>query len=455
MMRGMRDDSPVPGPDLATTGFMQSRTDTERWRRIITSAAARRWKRTRWFLFIAIYAAWAAFGAALVAVGYPAWRVGALAAILGVLVVAHVTRAFCGGVGCDDREADERLPIAVTVIAIGTTGGLHSPILIGLMGAVSQITMRRGIGRQTVAALSILGLLLAAMAVVPQAWLGPVIPDPLYRVSACGFLVMSLVLHTDYTSLLARTVEETLGHYFRTREEIAAQALARARELELLSSKLSHELRNPLGAIKALVQLSAREAAQPEIRERLGVVEGEVERIQEILTGYLSFSRPLDSLRPEPIALGEAVDDVLAVLEARAERAGVSLRRRGDGRLVADPRRLKEALLNLVANAIEATPRTGLVEVEIGEDAGRVRIAVRDTGRGMPPEMLERLGTPFFTTREEGTGLGVLLARGIFVQHGGTLEYESQPGHGTVAIATLPRETATARCDDGPLAARG
>jgi signal transduction histidine kinase len=454
MMTAMRDPAPATGPDLAKPGFMQSRTDSERWRRIITSAAIRRWTRTRWFLFVAIYAAWAAFGTALVAIGYPAWRIGVLAAILVLLVVAHVRRAFGGGVGCD-READERLPIVVAVLATATTGGLHSPVLLGLMGAISQITMRRGIGRQTIAALSCLGVLIAAMAAAPQAWVGPLIPDALYRVSACGFFIMSVVLHTDYTSLLARTVEETLGQYFRTREEIAAQALARARELELLSSKLSHELRNPLGAIKALVQLSAREAAQPEIRERLGVVEGEVERIQGILTGYLSFSRPLDSLRLEPIALGELADDVLAVLEARAGRADVSLHRRGDARLVADPRRLKEALLNLVANAIEATPRKGRVEIEIGEDGGRVRIAIRDTGRGMSPELLERLGTPFFTTREEGTGLGVLLARGVFVQHGGTLEYESAPGDGTVAIASLPRETTTVRCDDGPLAARG
>ncbi|HSD21983.1 MAG TPA: HAMP domain-containing sensor histidine kinase [Anaeromyxobacter sp.] len=432
---------------------MPDRLDAARWRRVITANVECRWKRTRWFLFAGFYAVWLAFCAALAATGYPGWRVAALAGILVALLVSHVARALSSRVA-SACEGDERQPFAFIVVAIAMTGGLHSPVLIALMGAVSQFTIRRGICRATLAALAALVVLVAAMVAVPQAWLGPVIPDPLYSVSALGFLVVSVVLHTDYMSLLARTVETALGQIFRSREEIAGQALARARELELLSSKLSHELRNPLGAIKALVQLSAREANEPEIRERLQVVEGEVERIQTILQGYLSFSRPLDSLRPEPIALGELADDALAVLEARAESAGVSLRRRGDARLVADPRRLKEAFLNLIANAIEATPRKGHVDVEIGERDGQVRVAVSDNGRGMPPEVLERLGTPFFTTRDDGTGLGVLLARGVFVQHGGSLEYESVPGQGTVATASLPREP-TVRCVDGPLAARG
>ncbi|WP_242337600.1 MULTISPECIES: nitrogen regulation protein NR(II) [Anaeromyxobacter] len=432
---------------------MPERLDAARWRRVIAANVECRWKRTRWFLFAGFYAVWLAFCAALAATGYPPWRVAVLAGILGALLLSHVARALSERVA-NACEGDERQPFAFIVIAIATTGGLHSPVLIALMGAVSQFTIRRGICRATLAALTALVVLVAAMFAVPQAWLGPVIPDPLYSLSALGFLLVSVVLHTDYMSLLARTVESTFGQIFRSREEIAAQALARARELELLSSKLSHELRNPLGAIKALVQLSAREANEPEIRERLQVVEGEVERIQKILQEYLSFSRPLDTLRPEPVALGAVADEALAVLEARAESAGVSLRRQGDAELVADPRRLKEALLNLVANAIEATPRKGRVEIEIGERDGQVRVEVSDTGRGMPPEVLDRVGTPFFTTREEGTGLGVLLARGVFVQHGGALEYRSVPGQGTVASASLPREP-TVRCVDAPLAARG
>ncbi|HYG69163.1 MAG TPA: HAMP domain-containing sensor histidine kinase, partial [Anaeromyxobacteraceae bacterium] len=205
--------------------------------------------------------------------------------------------------------------------------------------------------------------------------------------------------------------------------------------------------------IKALVQLSARAERDPDIRERLEVVQSEVERMESILQGYLSFSRPLDALHPEGVELGPLADEVTAVLEARADDARVKLRRAGDARIVADPRRLKEALLNLLANAIEATPPGGTVAVEISQRDGRADIAVRDTGRGMSPEVIARLGTPFFTTREKGTGLGVLLARSVFEQHGGTLEYASTPGRGTVATGTLPLHPDPAKASDGARAA--
>ena len=104
----------------------------------------------------------------------------------------------------------------------------------------------------------------------------------------------------------------------------------------------------------------------------------------------------------------------------------------------ADPRRLREAFFNLVANAIDATPPGGSVEVEIVRGDGGARVVVRDSGRGMTREVLDRLGTPFFTTRDQGTGLGVAMARAAFVQHGGSLEYSSEVGRGTVATATVP-----------------
>jgi len=127
------------------------------------------------------------------------------------------------------------------------------------------------------------------------------------------------------------------------------------------------------------------------------------------------------------------------------------LRRRGDARVDADPRRLKEALINLVANAVQATPRGGSVEIVINRRDSMVEVAVRDSGRGMPPDVLQKVGTPFFTTRQEGTGLGVALARAAFVQHGGALEYSSAEGHGTTATGTLP----VSRRSDGASALRG
>jgi signal transduction histidine kinase len=141
---------------------------------------------------------------------------------------------------------------------------------------------------------------------------------------------------------------------------------------------------------------------------------------------------------------------VLDVLAGRADQAGVTLTLDGGATAVhGDARRLKEALINLVANAIEATPSGGTVALRVrngkssgsAASAGSVLIEVRDTGRGIAPEDLERIGTSFFTTRPNGTGLGVVLAQGVINQHGGTLTYKSTVGQGTIATITLPVKT--------------
>jgi signal transduction histidine kinase len=160
--------------------------------------------------------------------------------------------------------------------------------------------------------------------------------------------------------------------------------------------------------------------------------------MQEILQNYLSFTRPLQGLAPRHVRLGPLVSDTLLVLAARADDARVRLYAQGDASIEADPGRLKEALLNLVANAIEATPPGGEVVVEVEPRGEAVELAVRDTGRGMHAETLSRIGTPFFTTREGGTGLGVVLARSVIAQHGGSMCYESEPGKGTRVQVTLP-----------------
>jgi two-component system, NtrC family, sensor histidine kinase HydH len=231
------------------------------------------------------------------------------------------------------------------------------------------------------------------------------------------------------------------GGYMRTlaraRDE-EAEALERARELERTGIELAHELKNPLAAVKALVQLGLRNRDERPSHGRLAVLEQEVARMEELLQRYLASPWPRGQVTTACVRLGPIVSDTLRVLSARADGARIRLSSRGDACVEADPRRLREALLNLVANGIEATPPGGEVIVEVRPAAEQVEIVVRDTGRGMAPETLRRVGTPFFTTREEGTGLGVALARSVIALHGGSVRYESEPGKGTTVRATLP-----------------
>ncbi len=209
-------------------------------------------------------------------------------------------------------------------------------------------------------------------------------------------------------------------------------------DLDHMGVKAAHELKNAIAGVKALVQVGLRNPAETASHQRLIVVEREVERMQEILKSSLSSARPLAEARPARVDLGPLVSDVLRVLSGRADEAGVRLLSQGDATVQADRRRLEEALLNLVANGIEATPPGGEVVIEVRRAADEIEIVVSDTGRGMPPEALRRLGTPFFTTRAEGTGLGVVLARSVIALHGGSLRYDSEPGKGTTVRATLP-----------------
>jgi two-component system sensor histidine kinase HydH len=212
-----------------------------------------------------------------------------------------------------------------------------------------------------------------------------------------------------------------------------------------LGAKLAHELKNPLTGVKALVQLGLRNPTERSSHGRLAVIERELARMQELLHEYLSSTRPLEEVRFSSVDLGALVSDTLLLLSGRAIEACVHVSSRGDASVEGDPRRLGEALLNLVANAIEATPPGGEVVVEVRPSDGEAEILIRDTGRGMPPETLRRVGTPFFTTRGDGTGLGVALARSMIALHGGSLRYESEPGEGTSATVLLPRVAAGAR----------
>ena len=335
------------------------------------------------------------------------------------------------------RAHVEDAQFALMTCAIAVLGALRSPLLVAILTALPPRIASGGWSRRTRGYVAAIWVTVIAMGCFPAAWFGPTLPPGTFAAIAALTLITSATMTAHYLVFLSRTVEESIWDALRAREQVAAQALARTRDLEHLGARLSHELKNPLAAIKALVQLSSRSATDPEARENLQTVEAEAERMRDILDEYLSFSRPLDKIRAEPLSLGSLSDEVLAVMAGRAEKAGVGLARTGDADAVADSRRLKEALLNLVANAIEATPSGGTVDVALSSEGDVVALTVRDTGRGMAGDVLERVGTPFFSTREEGTGLGVLLARAIFTQHGGGLRYESAPGEGTTAIATL------------------
>jgi signal transduction histidine kinase len=382
---------------------------------------------------------------ALAALGFAAWRV----AVVGLAAVALQATAMARRRRAETRVcvnvAWERIAglivlsqtpyLAAAALVVAVTGGVRSPLLATFLAAWVAASAVVGDRRQTRLLLGVTAAGVLLLAAAPGALTGPAPEGGAFvALAALGVLGVGALLAPVH-AIIRRKRDEIV----RQRLEIAGEALTRAEALEQIGAKLAHELKNPLTGVKALVQLGARNPAEAASHERLVVVEREVSRMQEILQSYLSFTSPLQELAPRPVELGELVSDTLGVLSARADEARVRLYARGDARLEADPSRLREALLNLVANAIEATAPGGEVEVGVRTAPDAAEVVIRDTGRGMGADVLRRLGTPFFTTRDDGTGLGVVLARSVVSQHGGSMRYESEPGQGTRVTLTLPR----------------
>jgi signal transduction histidine kinase len=388
--------------------------------------------------------AMAVTGSVLALAGVPAAQLRALAVGMVGLLGFFTWEAWRGRTR-DFPEAwlFRSLLITTAGITLGcaVTGGLASPLLPMLFAPVVTTFAAFGRGRESAVALAAAVLLAAGLGALPPDVPFPPLPSPQSGWLRLLFLGVSLLLLRAGVAGVTEAYRRSGGLLERLREESLEAAEARAAALESMGASVAHELKNPLSSVKGLVQLLERSASEPKARERLGVVHSEVERMEGILQEYVSFARPLGALRPADTRLAPLLEEVASVVEGRARAAGVRVERAAtDARARVDVRRLKEALLNLALNAIEATPPGGSVVLGAEEAGGRVALTVRDTGRGMPPEVLARVGTPFFTTREAGTGLGVVLARAVAVQHGGALEYESQPGRGTVARLTLYKE---------------
>ncbi|HWO19074.1 MAG TPA: HAMP domain-containing sensor histidine kinase [Kofleriaceae bacterium] len=373
---------------------------------------------------------------------YPTWRIGGLAGLYLAFVSVH--RFIMRGRLATHRVASSfiMMSIAAMLLVIGSaalTGGVHSIFVPGTV--LPAIVSLLFFGPQAVARWVALGnaLLLIAMVSLPADVVGPQLPTIHYTIgiliNLTWFLFMLHLLVGKLTIISSRAGESAAC----LREERLSDAEEQLRRLQSVGAKVAHELKNPLASIKGLCQLVARTPESERTQERLTVVASEISRMETILNEYLSFSRPLEDIRPETIDLTALARDVLDVLDGRAVGAGVGLALEGTAPTVqGDPRRLKEALINLVANAIEATPSGGKVMLRVRGTGAGVRLDVQDSGRGISPEDLERLGTSFFTTRPNGTGLGVVLAQGVITQHGGSLAYSSTVGKGTTATILLP-----------------
>jgi two-component system sensor histidine kinase PilS (NtrC family) len=211
-----------------------------------------------------------------------------------------------------------------------------------------------------------------------------------------------------------------------------------------LAARIAHEFRNGLKPISGSVECLQRELRlKGENKRLMQLIATESDRLNRFVSELLSYSRDPEIV-PVSFDLREALDEVseLAQRDPR-RREGTRIRLEGNEpsvHIVGDREQLRQVWLNLVANALEAMEKGGTLTVRTRQVGGGVHVEFIDDGLGIAAEDLPRVGQPFFTTKQSGTGLGIAIAQRIVERHGGHLSLESSLGRGTVARVTLPRE---------------
>ena len=257
--------------------------------------------------------------------------------------------------------------------------------------------------------------------------------NTLIVLSALAAVLLATVLTFFWYQRYQRSYKE-LQDAMKRKEKLLA--------LGHLAAGVAHEIRNPLSSIKGLAKYFAeRTPAGGESHELAQVMAKEADRLNRVVSELLELVKPAH-LTLQQVDLNEVITHSLHLVSQDAASREIQLRFSANSTLPAiqaDPDRLTQVLLNLYLNAIHAIGRQGTITVEANESSGeRVKIVVTDTGKGIAAEQLEAIFTPYFTTKADGTGLGLAVVQNIIEQHGGTIQVASVEGKGATFTLWLP-----------------
>ena len=233
-------------------------------------------------------------------------------------------------------------------------------------------------------------------------------------------------------------VRRQASYHEREREQLKMERMMCVNQL---AAGIAHEIRNPLTSIQGFIQLMARRGDKPVSPEHLEIITSEIGRIDNLISEFQMLARPLKEPLFEKVNVCKLLNDVLLLMKGQFLNKSIvlDLQLPCSGCFVlGDTDQLKQVFINLVKNALEAAPVGGNVAIVVSRQQGMLAITVENNGDGIPPEIIEKLGTPFFTTKANGTGLGLSVCYSIVESHGGKIMISSLVGKKTVFTVLLP-----------------
>lgn len=312
--------------------------------------------------------------------------------------------------------------------------------------------------RRALTVLAVLGGLSLLVGVLVTFWsqrvLSP-LPELQARVEA--------VARGDFARRIGPNTDDEIGQLGREFERMVAALEARDQKLiqserlaaiGRMAAHVTHEVRNPLSSMGLNVELLEEELADKgvEARELLSAIQREIEHLTALTEEYLRVAR-LPNPHLEPEAIADVVTGTVDFLRPELAQAGVEVKLEIEPDLpwvALDEAQIRQVIINLIKNAREAMPAGGVITVQAARDAGGVALRVIDRGEGMSPEQRERIFDLFYTTKSQGTGLGLPLSQQIVVAHGGVIRCQSALGQGTTFELWFPTLAADARAAARP-----
>ncbi len=250
-------------------------------------------------------------------------------------------------------------------------------------------------------------------------------------------------IRTQGFPVINEGAEYVIGtHQDITKFKEMAQLKEKSQQLSTITQMaagVAHEIKNPLTAIKGFLQIGA---ANPDLRDNYyEIILDEVNRIESIVQDFMMLSKPKSSIQLEEIDIEDVVSYVLRLLDPEATSKNINLTftcNIVENSFQSEPKRLKQILLNIISNAIDATAKDGNVEVSAYTREDDLILSIIDDGQGLSDQDLAKLGEPFFTTKEKGTGLGVMVTKKMVNDLNGMIAYKSELDQGTSVTISLP-----------------